>query len=425
MKISRSLWLLVPCIFPGAVSSAPPGTNQDESKVPAYTLPDPLLCQDGSKVTDAKGWREKRRPELLRLFEQEVYGQALLGRPKDMTFRVASEKTGARGGKATRREIAVLFTGKEDGPRMDLLLYLPQKTGAPAPVFAGLNFQGNHAATTEPDVALARCWVANDKKTGVADNKANDASRGGEASRWQIDYALEHGYAVATACYGDIDPDFDDGFKNGIHALAPPKNPGDWGSIGAWAWGLSRILDYLETEPQIDAKKAIVMGHSRLGKTALWAGAQDERFAMVISNDSGAGGAALSRRIFGETVEHLNTRFPHWFCDNYSKYNGREADCPVDQHELIALIAPRPVLINSATEDEWADPKGEFLSASAADPVYRLLGTDGIAQKEWPEPGHLLTTRIGYFLRPGAHDVTLDDWKAYVTFADKHVKAAN
>jgi hypothetical protein len=422
MKLPSSLAAMSAPILCAAAAAAPPPANYDEAAIPPFALPDPLVCRDGMRVESPGVWREKRRPELLRLFEDEVYGRQLLGRPERMVFRVTSEAKQAREGRATRREVAVLFDGREDGPRMDLLVYLPDKATGPVPVFVGLNFRGNHAVTTERDVALARAWVANDKAAGIEDNKANEASRGSEASRWRIDYALEHGFAVATANYGDLDPDFDDGFKNGAHVLAPPKSASDWGSIGAWAWGLSRALDYLETEPRIDSKKAIVLGHSRLGKTALWAGATDERFALVISNNSGAGGAALSRRIFGETVEHLNSRFPHWFCDNYNRYNGRENDCPVDQHELIALIAPRPVLVNSATEDKWADPKGEFLSAAAADPVYRLLGTAGISQKEWPEPRKPVESPIGYYLRPGAHDVTAEDWEVFVRFAEKHLR---
>ena len=423
MKTHAFFESLLPGLFLAtAVFAQRPGVIEDEAKVPPYTLPDPLVCQDGSPVKDASMWREKRRPELLRLFETQVYGKTLLGRPAEMRFVVREADKDTRGGKATRSRVAVLFNGREDGPQMELLIYLPKVVPGPVPVFLGLNFDGNYATTTEPDLPLPRHWVSNNKNLGITNHLAVEAGRGAESSRWQYDCALEHGYGVATACYGEVDPDYYDGFTNGVHVLAPPQSPGDWGAIGAWAWGLSRAMDYLQTNPRVDAKRVAVMGHSRLGKTALWAGAQDERFPVVISNDSGAGGAALSRRIFGERIEHLNQNFPHWFCKNYAQYNGKEDLCPVDQHELLALIAPRAVLIHSATEDLWADPKGEFLSGVAAAPVYRLLGTDGIAQHEWPEPRKLLTSRIGYYLRPGKHDVTLEDWKAYVAFADRHLK---
>jgi hypothetical protein len=426
--LSRALLaLLLLCFILQPVTAQRPGVNYDESKVPAYTLPDALVCADGTRVTDSTIWKQKRRPELVRLFEEQIYGRAPEP-PKKMKFETLSEVKDALGGKATRKEIAIRFTGKNDGPSMTLLLYVPNAAKQPAPVFVGLSFNGNHAVTVEPDVRLSDRWLAEKKGGCVTNNRATPACRGSEASRFPLEMIVGRGYALATAYCGDIEPDHPKGWQDGVRgALSPAGNNtvfkmDEWGCISAWAWGLSRALDYLETDRGVDAKRAAVIGHSRLGKTALWAGARDERFAIVVSNDSGEGGAALARRKFGERTSHLNQSFPHWFCGNFKNYSDHEENLPVDQHELIALIAPRPVYVASATEDQWADPRGEFLSAKAAEPVYALFAKKGLGVDQQPEPQKPVGDSIGYHLRKGVHDITAYDWEQYLNFADRHFR---
>jgi hypothetical protein len=392
-----------------------------EEKVPPYTLPDPLTFSNGLKVVKKKQWK-KRRAEILEMAEREMYGRSP-ERPAKMKFTVFDVDKNALNGKATRKQITVSFNDCSNGPQMDILVYYPNQVKGKVPVFLGLNFQGNHGVHKDPAIKLSTNWVWAGA-AGAVKNKSTEASRGSTASRWPIEMILDSGYAVATVFANDIDPDYYDGFKNGIHALYPElQNRGDnFSTMAAWAWGLSRALDYLETDEKADAKKVMVFGFSRMGKAAIWAGAKDERFAMVISNESGGGGAALSKRIYGEDVERLNRGNKHWFAGNFTKYNKNEAALPFDQHMVVSLIAPRPVYIASAELDKGADPFGEFLTAKAADPVYRFLGTEGFPADTFPALHRPIFGRIGYHIRAGSHDVTKYDWEQFLNFADRYFK---
>lgn len=371
-------------------------TNYDEAKVPAYELPDPLQFDDGREVRNARQWEKKRRPQVLEVFAQEMYGH-MPARPEGLHFSTISEETVYAG--LGLRKVVRIYLDADQTHWFDVLIHLPKDAAGPVPMFVGLNFKGNDA---------------------TLDERAN--------FRWPYELVLKAGMGVATAWRDSIEPDGKDSKLAEAEGVCRDggvrswyNKDGDWGAISAWAWGLSRIVDYLETDEAYDTDRLAVIGHSRLGKTALWAGANDLRFDMVISNDSGCCGAAISRRKFGETFAVIDTSFPHWFTREFDKYKGREETFPADQHWLIALAAPRPVYVASATEDLWADPKGEWLAAKAAEPVYALFGMQGL-DDGMPAPDVSDGDgRIGYHIRSGKHNILAFDWQQYISFMNRHL----
>jgi hypothetical protein len=396
----------------------------DEANVPEYKLPNVLTRLRGGKVKSAAVWFKKQRPDILNKFTEEVYGK-VPGKLEISDVKIWETSNDAINGLAKRKQISLFFRKSDRTLEVNVLMYLP-KSEQKVPVFLAYNFAGNHTINSDPDIRLTESWVNDNPSVGIINNRVTEQSRGSDSDSWPVEKIIKAGYGLVTVYYGDIDPDKNDS-TDGIESFfyqenqTQPKSD-EWGSIAAWSWGLSKVMDYLETDQQIDLKRVAVLGHSRLGKAALWAGATDQRFAMVISNESGCGGAALSRRKFGETIQLINSSFPYWFCGNFKKYNGMEADLPVDQHMLLALIAPRPLYIASAEGDKWSDPRGEFLSAKYASTVYELLGVEGLPVKEMPEVNHPVMGTIGYHIRSGKHDLTLYDWQQYINFADKHLK---
>jgi hypothetical protein len=398
-------------------------------------LPDPLTGNDGRRVTSAEQWLAVRRPELLKLAQEQMYGCAP-ERPKGMRFEVQEQAANALGGKATRKQVTIYFNGDVQGPKTELLIYVPNDTKGPVPAFLAINFWGNQTVNPDPAIRLPASWVESGKYPWVdlsviKEHRATEASRGINASQWPVQKIVERGYALVTFYRGDIFADSllgneypDDPLKTGLPGAYPELQGRDdnFSGVGAWAWALSRALDYLETDPAINVHKVAVFGWSRLGKAAIWAGAEDERFAMVISNESGKGGAALFKHLVGETVEHLNQAYPYWFCKNFRRYSKNEDALPFDQHEILALIAPRPLYVASAIEDTGSDPLGEFLSAQAASPVWRLLGETGLTSQNWPAVDQPLHGRVSYHVRSGGHDVTEFDWTQYLDFADRFLR---
>lgn len=391
-------------------------TNYDEAKVGDYTLPDPLVCNDGSRVTNAETWFAKRRREILELYRANIFGRSPAA-GTNVTFNVWEVSTNALGGTATRKQVEINFSGMADGPFAHLLIYTP--TGKiSAPTFLCLQFGGNYTVNDDPAIAIFPGWNG---KTGVP-AMPKQPVRDESARNWKISETLARGYGIAIIDYREIEPDLAGGagFKFGVHKNFPPPVADGWGAIGAWAWGVSRALDYLETDKDVDARCVILFGHSRLGKTALWAGAQDTRFAAVIANCSGEMGASLSRRDYGETVDDVCKRFPYWMAGNFLQFSNHWNNLPVDSHFLISLIAPRPLFLNTGSEDRWGDPQGEFLAVRAATPVYELLGKTGIAETDFPPLDQPLRHDLWFNCHVGKHDVLPSDWDKFLDFADAH-----
>ena len=370
-------------------------SNYDESKVPAYTLPDVLKSSDNKTIKNKKAWEKIRRPEVLTLFENNIYGQV----PKsfeDIRFTVLSEDKNSMNGKAHRKEVLIEVYNKNKSVRINLVLFTPNNASKPSPAFLLINNRGK---------------------------ENTDPSRKIISEFWPAEVVIESGYAIAAFHVSDLAPDNKDEFMNGVMQLYPEQLNADNGmrAIGAWGWGASRVMDYFETDSQIDKKRVALTGHSRGGKASLWAAAQDQRFAICITNCSGSTGAALARRQFGERVRRINTSFPHWFNTNYKKYNDHEELLPVDQHMLISLIAPRPVYATNASEDLWADPTGTFLSLKNAEEVYTLYGLKSKLPNVPPGLNTpIIESPLAYHNREGKHDMTVYDWKQFIKFADYH-----
>jgi hypothetical protein len=405
-----------------ASAQGPSSANYDESKAGTFTLPDPLIFNNGRPVPTAREWMERRRAEILQLFETNVYGRSLRP-PKHIRFNVFDVDNKALEGKAIRKQVTIYFSPQEDKAREDLLIYIPADAPKPVPVILALNFFGNQSAVHDPGIKLATIW---DWKTHLQ-QQAPEQSRGRDRE-FDVEKFLARGYGFASVCYQDLEPDFQGGYKLGIRPLffkpgQTEPTPDDGGAIGAWAYGLSRAMDYLEKDKDVDPKRVAIMGHSRLGKTVLWAGALDTRFAMVLSSCSGRGGASLWRRNYGETLHSMSGAFPYWFGANLLKYANRVDQLPVDSHELIALIAPRPVYITGAEDDRWADPRGEFLACVAAGQVYRLLGGQDLGTDQMPPLNQPIMHTIAFHIREGKHAVTAFDWDQFLAFADMHLRA--
>lgn len=412
--------ILSSCLLLGLVPARAADFPKAEDLPARAEMPSPLVFLDGRPVTNPDEWRTQRRPELKALFSHYMYGKMPL-RPRAESFAIAREDRAFLNGQATLKEVTITL-GPPSVPKIHLLVAVPNARRGPAPVFLGINFQGNHAVVANPNVALPEAWVPNFFK-GVKDNRATDAGRGTEVDVWAVDEVIRRGYAFATYYCGDVAPDHR-GLADGVfpHFLEPGQakpGPHDWGAIAAWAWGLSRAVDYLVTDRDIDAGRIAVVGWSRMGKAALVAAAFDERIALVIPHQAGCGGSAPSRTKVGETVRRINAGNPHWFDAEFKNFNDRPERLPFDQNCLVALVAPRSVLFTNAVLDTGANPEGQFQVLQAAEPVYRLLGAGGLDADRMPALDSLVASTLGYHIRRGSHSMGREDWAVFLEYADR------
>ncbi len=375
---------------------------------------------NGTPIATREQWFEQRRPELKSLLQHYMYGW--FPPPMEVSGRVTYHDGNFFDGKATLKLVDLKF-GPAEMRKIHVLMVVPNNHSGPSPVFLGLNFNGNHTVVTDTNVPLADSWMPGGPPK-VVNHRATDAGRGTETHVWELEQSIDRGYAVALFYCGDVESDTTNAQGGVREIIHTPPAPDDWGTIAAWAWGMQRAVDYIAKDPDIDPHRIALVGHSRLGKTSILAAAFDERVAMAIPLQAGCGGTAPSRGHIGESVEKINTAFPHWFCDVFKEFNDDPARLPFDQNCLIALCAPRPVLLGAAVEDAWANPEGAFEMLQSADKVYRFVGAEGLSASAMPPVNTLIDSNLGYFIRPGKHSMTKADWKYFLDFADKHLGKA-
>jgi hypothetical protein len=427
--MKRKLILLIVFIFPLLVvaqkenlpkTSAGFPINYEDDSVGTYTLPDPLRLSNGQPVTDVKIWMDKRRPELVKLVAETQYGR-MPGRPATLRFNVFDKGTPAFGGKAIRKQVTIYFTN-DSIHKMDLLIYLPVNASKPSPLLLTISFTANNQVVEDAGVKVGYLWTREGKHI-IADQPSR-------FPKMNIEQFIDAGFGFATVYYCDIEPDFKGGLPYGIRSqyLKPGQATiagNEWGAISAWAWGISRAMDYFETDKQINSKRVAIEGASRLGKTVLWAGIHDTRIKMVIASCSGEGGAALARRNYGENIKHITdtSRYYYQFAPNYHSYAHKVNELPIDANILVALMAPRPLLLQTGVTDYWSDPKGEFLAAIAAEPVYKLFNEKGPGTTIMPGAGDtsLLFNKLGYYMHDGGHGTIPSDWPLFIEYMKKHL----